>query len=84
MPRSKTSPELYKTNPFEDASRQNSVINRERRRRRIERSKKEEIAVERGEKFGNDRWKERHFSPLCDSIFFAVPDREWRREGEGE
>ena len=40
--------------------------------------------MERGKKFGNDRWKERHFSPLCDSIFFAAPDREWRREGEGE
>lgn len=35
--------------------------------------------MERGEKFGNDRRKERHFSPLCDSIFFAVPDREWKR-----
>lgn len=27
--------------------------------------------MQRGEKFGNDRWKERHFSPLCDSIFFS-------------
>lgn len=35
--------------------------------------------MERGEKFGNDRRKERHFSSLCDSIFFAVPDREWKR-----
>ena len=85
LPRSKTSPELYKTNPFEDASRQNSVINRGRE----EEEEEEDRKIEEG---GNSRgkgWKVRKrsvegkafFSPLWFDFLCGSRQRMEKRGG---